>query len=68
MPHINDARDQFSRLTAQRVLAYDRLWDALQSGIGVDFANAEYCRCKQACIEASERLSEQEFNAREAAQ
>lgn len=68
MPQTNDARDQFSRLTAQRVLAYDRLWDALQSGIGVRSADEDYCRCKQACIEAAERLSEQEFNAKEAAQ
>lgn len=61
-------RAQFKSLTAQRMLAYERLWEALQSGIGVRSADEDYCRCKQACIEATERLSEQEFNAKEAAQ
>ena len=63
-------RAQFKSLTAQRMLAYERLWEALESGIRarVRRADADYCRCKQACIEAAERLSEQEFNAKEAAQ
>jgi hypothetical protein len=60
-PLPNDPREQFAHLTTQRVLAYDRLWQALETGINVRSAMEYYEQCKEACRSASDELIEQSF-------